>query len=267
MRELLQRVRQAKLEDPVNRLAILLPRIGDLQFMPTDLVEAAMERETPAHDPSDPLVIGVDVARHGSNETVIYPRIGYDARSFAPKPGNGRYRGLDIHQTTGRVIEVVRAFRATGKEVDALFVDEGGVGAGVLDNLRHLGYPVHGVQFGGRCIDARTYRFKVDEMWGRMREAMPRFVLPGKTDPSGLDLKTQLTQREFGYTRVGDKINLESKDDMQERLGGEAVAPDIADALACTFAMDVAPKMTTALMAAGMKREALHEFDPLDEKF
>ncbi|KKK65402.1 hypothetical protein LCGC14_2974470, partial [marine sediment metagenome] len=79
----------------------------------------------------------------------------------------------------------------------------------------------------------------------------------------GVDLRTQLTQREFGYTKAGDKINLESKDDMQERLGGEAAAPDIADALATTWAQEMAPRMGPGGQPYRQK-EAEHEFDPLE---
>ncbi len=244
------------------RVRGMFPSVGDLQFIPSDAVEEAMKREIPGRDPAAQLLIGVDVARHGSNETVIYPRIGYDARSFPPK----RYRGLDMVQVEGRIIEMIREFRTLGLEVAGLFIDEGGIGGGVVDHLRHYGYAPIGVNFGGRPTDNKTYRFKVDEMWGRVRDALPRLVLPPVNTPIGLDLRTQLTQREFGYTIAGDKINLESKKDMQQRLGGEAASPDIADALACTFAEEVAPRQGFGSEHHN-KHETVHEFDPMDERY
>ena len=242
------------------------PSMGDLQFIPMDLVEAAMTREDAAHDRSAPLLIGVDVARHGNNETVIYPRIGYDCRSFAPVPGSGRYRGLSIDQTVGQVIACIREFRNKGIEPSGVFVDGGGIGGAVIDFLRKYGYQVHEVQFGGKPTDAKTYRFKVDEMWGNLRDALPKMTLPSKVTPSGPELRTQLTQREFGYTLAGEKVNLESKKDALKRLGPETMW-DLVDALACTFAEDVAPLAMLSGALSAKTSEIKHEFDPLDERY
>ena len=242
----------------------MFPSMGNLQFISSESVEAAMGRDAPPRDRADQLLIGVDVARFGNNETVIYPRIGYDARSFAPTSRKGRYRDLDMVQVEGRIIETIHEFKGMGLEVAGLFIDEGGIGGGVVDHLRHYGYNPVGVNFGGRPTDNRTYRFKVDEIWGCMKADMGKLALPGAGTPLGLDLRMQLTQREFGYTISGDKINLESKENMQERLGGEAASPDIADALACTWAAEVAP----ALRPWGQPyagAEAVHEFDPLED--
>src|SRR3546814_3924708 len=44
------------------------------------------------------------------------------------------------------------------RKADAIFVDEtGGYGAGVVDDMRRRGYPVIGVQFGGKPNDYRYY--------------------------------------------------------------------------------------------------------------
>lgn len=212
------------------------PSAGSLQFISNALVEQAMAREI-VPDRHAPLIIGVDVARFGDDETVIYPRIGYDARSFPAR----RYKGIDTVQTTNRVIECIKDFRTMGIEAAATFVDGGGLGAGVVDQLRALGHNVTEVQFGGGATDTQTYRFKSDEMWGNMRAALPKLCLPRLTDPNGVDLQTQLTQREYGYTLAGNKIHLESKKDMKDRLGSDKGSPDIADALALTFASEVAP--------------------------
>jgi hypothetical protein len=65
------------------------PSFSALQFIPNDLVEAAMSREI-VHQPNDPLVLGVDVARFGDDASVIYARKGRDARSILPMV----YRGI-----------------------------------------------------------------------------------------------------------------------------------------------------------------------------
>ena len=229
------------------RVRGVFPSAGSSQFIGMADVEAAMAREV-FMDRTAPLVIGVDVARFGDDESVIYPRIGMDARSFPPM----RFRKLDTVQLTGKVIECVKKFRALGLECAGIFVDGGGIGGSVVDQLRSLGHNPFEVQFGGSPTDGQTYRYKSDEMWGTMRDAIAtRLVLP--SDLEGL--KDQLTQREFGYTLVGDKIHLETKKDMKAR---GVDSPDLADALALTFAMEVAPRRVEESPAQTM----LSDYDP-----
>lgn len=234
------------------------PSKGSLQFIPTQDVIDAGSREART-DATSPLIIGVDVARFGDDDSVIYPRIGMDARSFEPL----RFKGLDTVQLTGRVIETLRRFKALGKNCSGLFVDGGGIGGGVVDQLRHLGYSPQEVNFGGKVTDP-VYRFKVDEMWGKMRDAMAgRLAIPSDKTDVGQILKEQLTQREFSYTLVGNKINLESKQDMKERLGGEYSSPDVADALALTFAQDVAAD--NGFSTSDTPAQSQHEYDPYED--
>ena len=237
----------------------VFPAAGSVQFIPTDQVELAMSRLL-VLDKDAQLLIGVDVARFGDDETVIYPRVGMDARSFPIS----RYRGIDTNQTVGHIIETVQFFRELGKECAGLFIDGGNTGGAVIDNLRHLGYNPIEVTFGGGAIDSKTYRFKSDELWGRMRDGIKtRLALPDATSATGMLLKEQLTQREFGYTLLGNKIHLESKKDMKERLKGGCASPDVADALACTYAQDVMPVIPGELPPA---QKVTSEYDPHEAK-
>jgi hypothetical protein len=54
----------------------------------------------------------------------------------------------------------------------AVFVDGSGVGGGVVDRLRGLGYPVRDVQAGGKARNERDYHNKTAECWGLMRDWM-----------------------------------------------------------------------------------------------
>ena len=242
------------------RVRGMFPSAGSTQFIATSLVEDAQKREL-TKDPDDPLVIGVDVARFGDNESVIYPRIGNDCRSWAPKIGQGRYQGINTVQLVGKVIETVRAFRALGIEYSALFVDGGGVGGGVVDQLIDLGYRVTEVQFGSKAINEKTYRYRSDEMWGNLRDKLPRLCLPANNETCGSELKDDLTQREYGYTLTGNKIHLETKKDMIAR---GVTSPDIADGLALTFAAEVSVISNNILNT--QPRQAIHDYDPLDSK-
>ena len=235
------------------RVRGVFPSRGAVQFIPTGDVLTAQAREL-APDSITPLVLGVDVARFGDDESVIYARKGHDARSWPAR----RFRGADIVQLTGRVTEWVREFANIGMKVGAIFVDGGGVGGGVVDQLAHLGYPVVEVQFGGSATDNLTYRYKSDEMWGDMRDAIRRrLCLPANNEANGMDLRRDLTQREFGYTTNGDKISLETKKLMKERLGADS-SPDLGDALALTFAQEMAP----IGMYGNQATRLVHEYDP-----
>ena len=205
------------------------PRAGTMQFIGGDLVEAAMARlPDPAAERRQPLVMGVDVARFGDDRSVIFLRKGRDARSYAME----KHRGLDLMTLAGRVAE-----RAAAEQVAAVFVDEGGLGAGVVDRLRQLGVPhVFGINFGGAAAawDAAgakpRYANKRAEIWGSVKDWLAQGCLPD--DP---ELGADLTGVEYGFNAKGE-IQLEKKDDMKKR---GLASPDIADALALTFALPV----------------------------
>jgi len=234
------------------------PSASDMQFIPTSYVDEAQARPY-VHDPFAPLVIGVDVARKGSNNSVIWPRVGMDARTWEPR----LFAGLHADELVGRIIETVREFRALGMPCRGLFVDGTGVGGPVCDFLRKYGYDPIEVQFGGSPLDKGTYKYKVDEIWGRMREALKtRLLLPPWASQHGRRLRDELTQREYGLTDPGGQFRLESKDDMQDRLGGDA-SPDMADALAVTFAQDVAP-LSNRLGGHSHTVRRKTEYNPLD---
>ncbi len=233
------------------------PSAGSCQFIPTDTVDEAMRREV-AQDRYAPLLIGVDVARFGDDDSVIYPRLGNDARSIEPE----RYSGLDTVQLTGRVVEMVRRYQSLNMRVSGLFVDGGGVGGGVVDQLRSLGFGPIEVQFGGKPTDSITYRYKSDEMWGRLRELIrTKLILPGPHSRLGDMMHTDLTQREFGYTEAGNKIHLETKKNMKLR---GLKSPDMADALALTFAQEVAPMLTAHGQKPPQRVQNNWDYDPME---
>jgi len=205
------------------------PRAGTMQFIDGERVTGAMTRLLdPTTDTGLPLLMGVDVARFGDDRSVIFMRRGRDARSWPIE----KHQGLDLMTLAGRVAE-----RAAAEGVRAVFVDEGGVGAGVVDRLRQLGVPfVFGVNFGGAAErwDADgakpLYANKRAEMWGNMKD-----WLAGGIVPSDAELRADLCGCEYGFNGRNE-IQLEKKDDMKKR---GLASPDLADALALTFAHPV----------------------------
>jgi hypothetical protein len=208
------------------RVRGLFPSASSLQFISQSLVDAAQARIVKA-DPTDPLVMGVDVARFGDDESTIYFRRGRDARSIPPIA----LRQIDTMQLSARVLELSRVYGAT-----AIFVDEGGIGAGVVDRLRQLNAPVFGVQFGGKPLGAvqlangEKVANRRAEMWAIMRE-----WLNGGAIPAIDQLSADLTGLEYGFN-TRDEIQLERKEHMKDR---GLSSPDHGDGLALTFAMPV----------------------------
>ena len=137
-------------------------------------------------------------------------------------------------EIAARVADLAREYRA-----DAVMVDGGGVGAGVVDRLRQLRtLGLFEIQFGGKAdrVDMSQsparYAQKRSEMWGWMRTWLSVGAIPD--DP---ELLAELAGPAFGHN-ARDEIQLERKEDMRKRGVG---SPDCADALACTFAYEVHP--------------------------
>ena len=194
------------------------PETGATQFIGSGLVRDAAAREVEA-DAGAPVVIGVDVARFGDDCSVIYVRAGRDGRSIAPI----RFKGLATDQLVHHVASVVSKYQP-----DAVCVDGGGVGGGVVDQLRGLGYRVHDIQFGARADEDQRYQNKRAEMWGRMKEWLAYGAVP-----EDKHLFADLTNVQYEFDATG-RLKLESKEKMKAR--GQA-SPDAADALALTFAV------------------------------
>lgn len=227
------------------------PRAGSMQFIPSDFVEAARKRD-PEAKLYDPIIMGVDVARFGDDRTVICLRRGRDAKSVPWHVMSG----ADTMTVAARVMELANLHRP-----DAIFIDGGGPGGGVIDRLRMLKLPVVEVQFGSKAdrnlmteSGPFSYANKRAEMWGYMRDWLKGGMIPD--DP---DLAAELVSVEYGYTtRQGiDCILLEKKSDMKKR---GLASPDKSDALALTFAYPVMQSDHTAAFTSKPQHQI--EYDP-----
>lgn len=227
------------------------PNASSVQFMPGDAVRYACSRPFIEQPRDAALLIGVDVARFGDDSTVIYPRLGLDARTW----GYREYRGLDNVQVAEKVIALCEEFKRFGKKPSGIFVDGGGLGSGVVDVLRHAGYNPIDVVFNKTSTDQR-FALRVDEIWGKLRDDIigHRLFLPNSST-----LEAQLTQREFGYTNTG-KMKLESKSDMKDR---GLSSPDLADALALTYALTMPNTEENPMFMNYSQGRVKFEYDPL----
>lgn len=199
------------------------PRQGDKQFISRGIVDDAVTRELPLQDNDNwaPLIMGVDPARFGDDETVIRFRQGRNGKIIPPV----KMRMCDNMVVADKCAELISTYNP-----DAVCIDAGN-GTGVIDRLRQMKYKVHEVWFGGASLkpefaNCRTY------LWGEMRD-----WLRGAAIDDDQDLIDDLTAPEYRFMGQSDKQRLETKEELKDR-GFES--PDNADALACTFAVRVA---------------------------
>ena len=194
------------------------PRAGSLQFISSELVDQSMVFEVPYEAYYQlPIILSVDVARYGDDKTVICARQGRKILELR------KFRELDTMQVATVVSDAIREFRPA-----VVFVDEVGIGAGVVDRLRMLGHEVIGVNAGAKPDDDVTYYNKRAEMWDRMR----RWLRDGADIPNDTDLRNALIGIEYGFDDK-EKIRLERKKDMKDR---GLDSPDEGDAIAYSFA-------------------------------
>lgn len=176
-----------------------------------------------------PKIIGVDVARQGDDRSVIFRRQGL--ASFTPKPP---MQGANAMEVANAV-----AFEIHTWQPDAVMVDgTGGYGAGVIDRLRQLGHDVMEVQFGGKAMDPRFLNKRMEMYWN-----MSEWLQTGGILPDMPALKVELCTPTYSFTTTG-AMKLEDKQSIKDRMG---FSPDLADALALTFAFPVAPRAMQAL--------------------
>lgn len=197
----------------------MFPSEGDDQFIPADIVDEAMKRDK-YKDQTAPIIIGVDPARFGADATVIAIRQGRDIVRI------DRHRGDDTMTVVGHIIEAIEEFKPA-----MVVIDEGGLGAGIVDRLKEQRYKIKGVNFGNKSSNAIMYGNKRAEMWGKMKDWLRTASIP-----KDRFLKTDLISPMIKPDSKGT-IFLESKKDMKSR---GLASPDAADAICVTFAFPVA---------------------------
>ena len=208
------------------------PHTGEREFFIAADVELAMSREAQC-SPYDPLTLGVDVARYGANTSVIYPRKGRDGRTYERR----RYQGVSTTTLAQKVFETNFELHA-----DGIFIDGGGVGGGVVDNVRQQHLFCYEVQFGAKDdtphivwgSDGERYANKRSGMYGACRA-----WLRGGAIPNDVNLKRTMLAITYTLNLRGE-IQLDKKEDIADKLGEDGALDDL-DALVLTFAHALAP--------------------------
>ena len=201
------------------------PLADDDTIIPFHLVEAATQRDIELDEDAQ-TVWGLDVARFGSDKTVLAKRQGHVITEV-----NG-WQGLDLMQTVGRVKAEYDGLPSHLRPRE-IMVDVIGMGGGVVDRLRELNVPVRGINVAESPSMGDTYINLRAELWFKMRGWLEQ---RGAKLPKNEQLIAELTSIRYSFASSG-KMKAESKDDMRKR---GLSSPDYADAVCLTLASDAA---------------------------
>lgn len=197
------------------------PKADDDTVIGMALIKAASVRDIVA-EPSMPVVWGLDVARGGSNSTVLIKRTGNVVSDDILS-----WQGKNTMETTGLVVQEYR--KSKEKPVEIL-VDSIGVGAGTCDRLIELDLPARAINVGESPALKKEFVNLRAELWWDMR-------LWFDTNNCKIPFHERLI-KELASVRLlppasGGKTQIESKQQMKKR---GVPSPDFADALMLTFA-------------------------------
>lgn len=163
--------------------------------------------------------IGQDVARGGANFTAWVLR----SMNFLEVLAKSKQNNLtEIAAQTG--------YFMTENKVSPVntFIDEVGVGGGVVDPLKHQRKDVRGINVGQRAVEySRFVNIRAEAYW-RLRDWLKR---GGKLCGCHVDEWQQLTKIKYKPDKKG-RLRIMSKDDMRAQ---GIDSPDIADAGMLTF--------------------------------
>lgn len=216
------------------RVRGMFPREEDAAVIPLAWAQRATGREAPKFDKvADGVRIVMDVSRGGGNETVMSTfRRNVEIRKKTQAK-------TTTSQCVDLLVDEFKYWKELGIHVDQVIIDEPGVGGGVVDEARRAELPVtpyHGGEGLKKGIDPddeiRMFQNRRARDWWKARRMFETNQIIIMDDD---DTVNQLASVHFFYNER-DKIQVESKEKMKDRLGEDA-SPDRAD----TIVMGVAP--------------------------
>jgi hypothetical protein len=198
-----------------------------------DLISSSVFKSTP--NPDDKKYMSVDVARFGSDRTVISIWVGLVVTEVLV------YTKLSTKEVADEIKVLIQKY---GIHINNVIVDSDGIGSGVSDNLKgcvnfvNNSTPLHKQNFGN--LKSQCY-VKLAELFKEGKISL------NLMDPNIVD---ELTQ-ELLSVRLKDidkdnKVSVHSKDEMKKILGK---SPDLSDSLMMKMYWDVKNFKTTGRYA------------------
>lgn len=219
------------------------PNQEDDVFIGLDLIESCGSKiyELPEERLHPQIIFGVDVARFGDDETVIYRNARGKLKIVAI------HRGQDLMATCGHIVkQYKKAVKEFPEYKGRIYVniDDTGLGGGVTDRLREVKKEQHLTRLfvvpinAAEKIETDTYAGKeaaehynnlTTHMWATLKELLKEKDIEIEDDDETF---AQLSSRKYRMASNG-KIELEKKDDMKKR---GLDSPDRGDAAAlCVY--------------------------------
>lgn len=205
-------------DSDVYRVRVLgeFPKAEADTFISVDEISKAIDREIEVL-PEWGKRMGVDVARHGGDRTVLLVRQNEKVlrKEVIIKQ--------DLMEVVGQVIRIAREEKV---EAENIFIDAIGYGAGVVDRLKEEGFDVQEINVAESAEDIEHYANLRAELYGRTKEWLKTGSLLKDDD------FYELANIKYHFNSKG-KLQIESKEDIKKR---GLPSPDVSDALILTFA-------------------------------
>ena len=200
------------------------PEQGEDTLIDLRHIRNSVNRRLPSDNDSGEVVLGVDVARQGSDRSVILRRRGNRVEDIQT------FRKLDTMELAGRVADEIREHHPARVQVDEI-----GWGAGVVDRLRELGHPVHGVNVARAANYRHKYANLRSEGYCTLADRFSQEII---SIPDDQELIGELAAISHSEDNLGRR-KIERKADMRSK---GLPSPDKADALMLAF-LDVGGKV------------------------
>jgi hypothetical protein len=157
-------------------------------------------------------VIGVDPAAGGDNSAIVIKSGNLQQILFNQKMPNT----MDL---VGVVMECYHNWKA-----DMIVIDKSGVGQGVYDRLKDLGYNVRGVSFGEKSEDSMFANLKAEWHWRERKWLL-----------SGGRLMRNVAWNEFEYVKYKNKEGKIAIQPKEELFREGLMSPNCVDAAVLTM--------------------------------
>jgi len=217
-----------------SRVLGRFPAAGSDSLISVSEIEATENAETGVREPRR---IGLDVARMGGDANVLVV-LDESRRLIAVES----WRGEDLMQTTGRLIDAMRRYGVEGRNAS---VDSCGIGAGVVDRLREQNVRVTAVDFGAGAAGDWSAILGRDAAFPNRRcelHSALRSLVRSKSIsiPSKFrEVVADLASVRYWYDSRG-RFTVEPKDAIRARIRR---SPDFGDALVIALGSGLARKV------------------------
>jgi len=196
------------------------------QVFNVEAVLKAQKTPAPKDDPNAACIVGVDCARFGDDRSVIATRIGKDFKSVQAKI----FGKLDTVDLAQRIADHCHKYKP-----DAVFIDETGQGAGVVDTCKKVFHipNVIGINFGSNALKKDMYKNMRAEMHIKFADWLLEPDVSLEECSESLEEMSAIT---YTDPDVMGRLIITKKEEIKKSTG---VSPDLTDARILTFARPI----------------------------